>query len=303
MINTQNIGNKELKIILPNTNKALREILDGATKEQLQTLSNGSAKTLGDIINSLFKDTLQNNTQDKILLNLLKNNPTLKNLTDTQTTLKTLLQELPQNTQLKTTLSQFMQNINNIDAKNLQNKLQNSGVFLENKLKNDHSLQHDLKAVLLTAQKEINETSLPNKTDILKHIDKLLLQIDYFQLSSSLANAQTLFIPYEWDMLEDGSLSIKKQNEQQSICDIELTLKKYGSVKLRLGLFEKDQLYITINTQSQELHTLLEENIQQLKQQLFSIGITPKNITFVQNNTQAYESLDKDIGCGFEVSV
>ena len=304
MINTQHSSNTQLKLLVPNTNRALQEVLKSATQEQLQGLTGGS-KTLGDILHSLFSDTLQNNTQEKNLLDLLKNNPTLKNLTNTQTTLKALIKELPTNTQLSTTLKQFTHNIHTINGKDLHTKLQNSGVFLENKLKNDTALQNDLKAVLLTAHKEISDTSsMPNKVEILKHIDKLLLQIDYFQLSSSLSNAPTLFIPYSWEQLKEGSITIRKKKKNHHICDIELTLEEYGEIMLRLGLFENTQLYITITTHSTTLKEMILTHIDLLKTQLKTVGLTPKDISFTTPNTQhSYTTAQKNISCGFEVNV
>jgi hypothetical protein len=295
MINTQNFGYKELKLILPNTNKALAEVLKSATPQQMQTLS--QEKTLESLLQNIFQETLQNNTQDKTLLKLLQNNPTFKSLSNMQESLKSLHVSIPKETQLHQTLSSFLQNIEKIAPDELQNKLENSGILLESKLKNEQEIQNDLKALLLKAQNEITDPK------ILKHIDKILLQIDYYQLSSYLANAQTLFIPYSWDLLEDGHLSIKQTKNEENICDIELTLKEYGSLKIRLGLFEKNQLYITLNAQSKELKTLLEENIDILKKQLINTNLIPKSISFVEEKKSTYNTPEKELRCGFEVNV
>ena len=76
MINVSN--NKKLDIILPNTNKALREVLKSATPKELETITQN--KDLKSIINSLLQESSKNSASDKALLQLLKDNPTLKDL-------------------------------------------------------------------------------------------------------------------------------------------------------------------------------------------------------------------------------
>jgi hypothetical protein len=77
---------KQLSILLPNTNKALSVALKGATKEELMTLS--KSKDLGSILSSLLQKSAQDPAQNATLLNLLKNNPTLKDLGNVTTTFK-----------------------------------------------------------------------------------------------------------------------------------------------------------------------------------------------------------------------
>ena len=303
MIQTHPNADKKLTIVLPHTNKALAEVLQEIPKEQFQQLS--GKRSLDAIIKAIFQDSLSNNADNEALLKLLQNNPTLKNLTDIQTGMKALLKLLPNNTQLTTALESFTQSIQHINATNLQTKLHNSGIFLESKLAHDDTLQKDFKALLLHASQEITNTHLPNKLELLQHIDKLLLQLDYFQLSSHLAHAQTLFIPYAWDALQEGTLSFKQQKNNHTLCDIDLTLTHYGRLKIRLGLFEQNRLYIQIDADSKELQKLMQDNIATLKEQLLHIGITPHSITFIQkrDNTQPYQENTQDIGCGFEVHI
>ena len=73
------------------------------------------------------------------------------------------------------------------------------------------SLQKDMKALLLGLEKEL--TGTVGNTEVLKAVDKLLVQIDYFQLLSHLSNASCLYIPYAWDQLENGNLSFKKSKD------------------------------------------------------------------------------------------
>jgi len=416
--------NKSLNIVLPNTNRALKEALSSATPKELEQLSQG--KDLKSVLDSLLKQSTADNSSDKLLLNLVKNNPTLKSLSNVTPTLKELqssLQKEPTQTPLTQKVQSFLEGVQDIDEKGLQSKLKDSGVFLESKIKNlqtpqqelktllsdlskalessnistvkgvssdikqllesdlfkgvskneilqsektetpllertaqevkkvitnisqrldsnvDKTLQandvlftkntkilidklplyskreqlqpqvqtkelfsNDIKALLLKAQDELtNSTSTPNKQEILKQVDKLLLQIDYHQLVSQLSNATSLYIPYSWDALEDGNISIKNQKDGRFFTDINLTLKDFGALKLRLGLFENKQLNINLSTDSQELKSLLQESISTLRKQLSSVGIDPKEIRFLEDKRSNYDEATQSLNVGFEV--
>jgi Flagellar hook-length control protein FliK len=416
---------KQLSILLPNTNKALAEVLKSASPQELATLTKG--KDLSSILDGLLKQSAQESSQDKALLNLLKNNPTLKDLGSVTSTIKDLHQSLQQDKNplpLEKVLKSFLGDIKNVSEKDLKAKIENSGVFLESKIKNVESpkvelkslmqelsktldasklpnvkeinaqlkqllssdifknisnkelttplkvdmqllseltkktqsvltalnerqnspmdkalskndtlfsketttlldkigllnkpeklqmqtrvqelFSNDLKAVLLKSSEELQNSQHPNKQELLKQMDKLALQIDYFQLSSHLANASSLYVPYSWDALNDGNITIKKAGEDKFFCDIELNLKEYGELKLRLGMFEKNQLNINITTYHQEFKAMIKENLPELRQQLIDIGITPKEIRFLDetNTGNAYDNASRSLDMGFEV--
>ena len=310
MINVTTQTYKNLKLILPNTNKALALALKNANPAELQSLN--QPKDLGTILDSLLKQTLTSNeSQNRVLLDLLKNNPTLKSLSNATTTIKNLLQLLQQDknpTQLEKTLQKFLGNIKDIHPKELQTKLENSGVFLESKIKNMQNPKElfsaDLKAVLLKTQDELNAVATPKNHEILKQIDKLTLQIDYQQLLSHLSNSSSIYIPYAWDKLKDGNINIKKAKDDRYFCDIHLELQEYGEIDLRLAMFEKNQLSINIATENVSLKNLLLQNIKALKKQLSNAGIISKEIRFLEKKSNLYErDFNDDLEMGFEVKV
>ena len=409
------VTNKQLNIIVPNTNKALAEVLKGATPKQLESLSQG--KDLNSLLNTMLKQSAQEPSQDKTLLTLLKNNPTLKELGNVTSTIKdlhTILKQDKEPLPLEKVLKNFMSDLKDMSEKELKTKLQNSGVFLESKIKNatdpklelkslmqefsktmegtklqnvqqlnsqlkdllssnifskeadikalvdlskkvqvlldkfserlasplDKSMSkndvlfskestnllekitnlntpdklqaqtqlkdmfsNDLKAVLLKSKEELNASQHPNKQELLKHMDKLALQIDYYQLSSHLSNSSSLYLPYSWEDLEDGNITLKSTQDDKFFCDIELQLKEHGELKLRLGMFEKNQLNINITAQSKKLKNLIQENMPELKKQLFSVGIRPREIRFLEttNTTSPYGESRENFAMGFEV--
>lgn len=300
-----------LKIILPHTNKALALALKDASSQELQTIS--QTKDLSSILNAILKQTLTaDDTQNRALLELLKNNPTLKSLSNAVPTIKELLLVLKQDknpSALEKTLQNFLSNIKEIHPKELQSKLENSGVFLESKIKN--TLQNkelfasDLKALLLNTQDKLKTSAAHPKTqEALKLIDKLTLQIDYHQILSHLSNAASIYIPYSWNELKDGHINIHKTKEKNSLCDIHLELKEYGVLDLRLALFETNRLNINISTESKELKNLIVENMPRLKKQLINAAITPQEIRFVTESKNSYtDNVDDNLAMGFEVKV
>lgn len=163
----------------------------------------------------------------------------------------------------------------------------------------------DLKAILLQAGDEIKNSSHPNQSEISKQIDKALLQIDYYQLSSHLSNSSSLYLPFSWESLEEGSVHLKKDKNSVFYCDIDLKLKEYGELKLKLALYEENQLSIHIYSESAEFKNIIKENIPVLRSSLIDAQITPKEIRLFDavKKSSPYEVQDGDIELGFEVKV
>ncbi|MBW6488306.1 flagellar hook-length control protein FliK [Sulfurimonas sp.] len=428
--------NKQLGVTLANTNRALAVVLKEATPKEMETILKD--KDLKSVINSMLKGSIQNSESDKALLNLAKNNPTLKDLGNVSNTVKELLNVLKSEKNplpIESALKKFLVDIKELSEPLLKQKLENSGVFLESRLKNaqnpqvelknilislkksiekseipsvkllaqnikemlatptlkeasnsallqapknekavlallakdvenivsklseqlksadiittkgfekqlskadplfsketaalipklshfsavqklsaDESvkeiLSQDLKAVLLKAGEEMAKSPHPNQAEILKHVDKLLLQIDYFQMLSHLSNSSSLYLPFSWDSLEEGSINIKKDKNSVFYCDIDLKLKEYGELKLKLALYEENQINIHIYSDSSEFKEIVKESIASLRSALIESQITPREIrifdTPKKSPISSYETPPQEIDMGFEVKV
>jgi len=193
---------------------------------------------------------------------------------------------------------EIQQTLNKIDTQ-LKNPQQ-----LQEKKQFQEVFQEDLKVNLLQAKEELNKSDLPYKTELLKHIEKLQLQIDYYQMLSHLSNSSALFIPYSFDALKEGKIKLKKSKKGAYFCDIELLLKEYGELTIRLGLFDENELNININCQSEKLHELLTQELPKLKKNLFEAGLYPKDIRFIQQEPlEHYTNTNNEINLGFEAKV
>ena len=314
MIHLNTRADKTLNILLKGTNKALSKLLEDISLQELAKLSK-SPKDLGELLNSFLKNDAGINKQDnQALLTLLKNNPTFKELSNVTTTLKDLQQllqkeRLPFTAKLQDVLSKSLEDIAHIDDKTLKSKLENSGVFLESKLKTlnlsekelKNILSNDLKALVHKTLQELKNSSHTSNPELSSKLDKLALQIDYYQLLSHLSNAPALYLPYSFEGFEEGSISIKKAKKAHYFCDIDLKLKEYGALQMRLGLFEKNQLRINITCESKGLREMLQKNLPVLKEQLFSVGLYPQDISFLDSTATQYDTHHTDIDLGFEV--
>ncbi len=166
-------------------------------------------------------------------------------------------------------------------------------------------LSHDLKSILLKAGDEISKSEHPNQSELLKNIDKLSLQIDYYQLLSHLSNASAIYLPFSWDQLEEGNINLQKDKDEKFYCDIDLKLKEYGDLKVRLVLYEKNQINIQIHSDNRDFKEIVKENIGSLRSALIQSRITPREIRILdatpKKTASPYASSYEKIDVGFEV--
>ncbi|WP_373001422.1 flagellar hook-length control protein FliK [Sulfurimonas sp.] len=170
-------------------------------------------------------------------------------------------------------------------------------------------LANDLKSLLLQTSNEVAKSSHPNQAEILKNLDKLALQIDYYQLMSHLSNSSSLYLPFSWDALEQGNINLKKGEEDKFYCDIELKLKEYGELSLRLVLYEENQINIQIHSDNEEFKKIIKENISSLRSALIEAHITPREIRLLDATKKAptspyeapSEKMSDGINVGFEI--
>ncbi len=185
---------------------------------------------------------------------------------------------------------------------NIPNATQNSNDFL----------QTDMKSLLLQAQEELSGNT--KFTEASKQIDRLLGQIDYYQLLSATSSSNFVYIPFLWDMLEEGSISMKKSDEERYFCEIHLTLKELGNTDLLLSLYDKNSLDITIFSSTDHAKEMIRDNIGSLKRGLNSIDIIPRNIKILDlkeekevteqpSNIYAQNNTVSDINFGVDIKV
>lgn len=272
-----------LNILLPNNNKVLKEVLKEADFKSLEQMIKNSSTSINDVLTELFDDIKNGTKSNTTIENILKNSTIFKDLGSVTNNISTLLENISQDENLskfKPLVENFLKNIKDMDENSLKEQIKNSGIFLESKLSSHEGskISHDMKTILLQIQEEINSKTDTKNSELSKQVDKLLTQIDYYQLNSLATNSNYVYVPFFWDMLEDGTISMKKKDEEKFFCQINLTLKKYGKVDLMLSLYDKNKLDLTIYTQKEEFKTEIRENMQKLKIALNNASLIPVNI-------------------------
>lgn len=309
----------KLSLLLPNQNKVLTEIIKYASPEQLLHLQ--EKNDLKTFLGSLFHDTFTHTKSNSILLDILKNNPSFKNMGNFTNDLKTLLTSLKEEPALTSKLSKlesFLQPVQTADTSLLKEKIANSGIFMESKIATladassevlEENMSRDVKSNLLTLKSALEELDLPNNEKLQMHIDQLITNIDYYQLMSHLESANSLYFPFKWDQLQKGTMTFKKAKGKKFYCEINLTLKEYGEMDLMMGLYEENQLEIQIHTEKPELKKLIQTHLEILRNLLIDTGIAlrilhvheTKDLITPSSTAYAPEAIDNHFG--FETKV
>ncbi|NLN13174.1 MAG: flagellar hook-length control protein FliK [Arcobacter skirrowii] len=274
-----------LNILLSNNQTLLNKILDSSLDSELKSIltnQNSGADVL-KIIKELFLALKDGSKSATNLENLLKNLNFSKELGTLSSNISTLLQNLQSDeslSNLKTPLENFLKNFQNIDDLNLKEQIKNSGVFLENKLLNSskYNFDDDFKANLLKLQEALATKSDAKSIENLKIVNNLLAQVELNQLGSLASNSNFVFIPFFWDMLEDGFIQMKQKEEEKFFCQINLNLKDFGKVDLMLFLYDKNKLDLTIHAQREHFKVAIKENLQTLKKALNSVDLIAVNV-------------------------
>ncbi|MGB6327957.1 MAG: flagellar hook-length control protein FliK [Halarcobacter sp.] len=256
-----------------------------------------------------------------------QNQTTLNQTTLNQTTLnqsaldvKNLLFTLKENiTTITTNQSPLLAQQNIIKIVNqldtiVNNFINNSSFSLQGNEKNpqqQNPLQNDMKTVLLKIQEELGGRTDIKATDTFKQVDKMLMQVEYYQLLSIASNSNSVYIPFIWDMLDDGSLSIKKLDEEKFYCEINLSLKEFGQTQLLLSLYDKNKLDLTIYASKDSFKQAIRENAIKLKQALNKANLIPVNINILNlkeaedkpKEEQQIEVYSQNINLGFGIDI
>ena len=273
-----------------NTTLATKENINTQTKELLSQLKNEitqnpslqNNKTIMPLLENLLKMdnffSKNENISTLISQNSLNNFNNLNsftsnfssNITPLLTNLKDTLENMnPNNLNLQNQVMKFVEKIENI-IKELSNP---------NIQKNEaQNLNEDMKSVLLKMQEELSSKTDSKSQELSKQVDKLLTQIDYQQLLSLSSNSNSVYLPFLWEMLEEGNISMKKAEEDKFYCQINLTLKDFGKVDLMLALYDKNKLDLTVYAQREHFKVAIRDNMQNLKIALNSVDLIPVNI-------------------------
>ncbi|UTJ05449.1 flagellar hook-length control protein FliK [Arcobacter roscoffensis] len=254
----ENLDNLFAKIENPNANT---EVIKTSSLQTSNMPSNQSN------ISSSFPNNFANNLNSLILL--LKESIT--NLTSNQNN--------PNAPAVQNQILEVVDKIESTIKESIQNSNINQAMNLNQTKESSNPLSNDMKSILLQMQDELASKTDQKSQEIFKQVDKMLMQIDYHQLLSMSSNSNYVYVPFLWDMLEEGSIGIKKsKDEEKFYCQIHLTLKDFGKVDLMMGLYDKNKIDITIYAQREHFKEKVRDNLQTLKKSLNKVDLIPVNI-------------------------
>ena len=272
---TENINSaNNIKSLINNQVKELLNQIKQDLTQNQNIIQNKNILTLIDKLISLpdlfsKSEAILNSVQNSNISNFSNNFAT--NLNPLLTALKESLQAInPKNAEIQNQINSLIKKVENIIQEYTNNQLDNP--------KDNQKLDNDFKSILLKMQDEVAQKTDIKSQDSLKTINNLLTQIDMQQLTSLVSNSNFVYIPFFWEMLEDGTVEIKEKEEDKFFCQIKLTLKDFGKIDLMLSMYDENKLDMTIYAQREHFKVTLRDNLQKLKLALNEANIIPMHI-------------------------
>ena len=269
-----NIENTQIKNLINNQVKELLTQIKQDLTQNQNIIQNKNILPLIDKLISLpdlfsKSEAILNSVQNSNISNFSNNFAT--NLNPLLTALKESLQAInPKNIEIQNQINSLIKKVENIIQEYTNNNLDNP--------KDNQKLDNDFKSILLKMQDEVAQKTDIKSQDSLKTINNLLTQIDMQQLTSLVSNSNFVYIPFFWEMLEDGTVEIKQKEEDKFFCQIKLTLKDFGKIDLMLSMYDENKLDMTIYAQREHFKVTLRDNLQKLKLALNEANIIPMHI-------------------------
>ncbi|PRM89431.1 flagellar hook-length control protein FliK [Aliarcobacter cryaerophilus] len=269
-----NIENTNIKSLI---NNQVKELLTQIKQDLTQNQNIVQNKNILPLIDKLISlpdlfsksEAILNSVQNTNISNFSNNFAT--NLNPLLTALKESLQAInPKSTEIQNQINSLIKKVENIIQEYTNNQL--------DKPKDNQKLDNDFKSILLKMEDEVAQKADIKSQDSLKTINNLLSQIDMQQLTSLVSNSNFVYIPFFWEMLEDGSIEIKQKDEDKFFCQIKLTLKDFGKIDLMLSMYDENKIDMTIYAQREHFKVALRDNLQKLKLALNEANIIPMNI-------------------------
>ena len=269
-----NSANNNIKSLINNQVKELLNQIKQDLTQNQNIIQNKNILTLIDkliALPDLFSksEAILNSVQNSNISNFSNNFAT--NLNPLLTALKESLQAInPKNIEIQNQINSLIKKVESIIQEYTNNQLDNP--------KDNQKLDNDFKSILLKMQDEVAQKTDIKSQDSLKTINNLLTQIDMQQLTSLVSNSNFVYIPFFWEMLEDGTVEIKEKEEDKFFCQIKLTLKDFGKIDLMLSMYDENKLDMTIYAQREHFKVTLRDNLQKLKLALNEANIIPMHI-------------------------
>ena len=260
------------KIELKNVNPTVKNEIVLNLKELAQQAKNNLLNTNSLNINKsilIIQDQVENIKSD----NLGEIKAEIKKL-DTQ--IKALISE--KNPEIRVLLNKEMIQ----ETSKIIDTLKNGNLpdLLKNNITTMKNISNDVKNIMLQ-MKEIIEQANNSETvskELKTSVDKVLSQIDYYQISSYSSNSNHGYLSFLQDELNDADIKFSNTNNEEFSCLIHLSLKEKGDLKILLQLDNNKNLNIDIGVEQTEFKEIIQNALQKLRLQITSLGLSVLNL-------------------------
>ncbi len=272
---------QDIKTVLSKIKEHIQEFDKSISKQTTQSTSLPIKQTiLSDIKNSvlLIQDKLENikaNIPDTIKAELKSE------IGKVLEQIKSVVQD---KIEFKSTV--VLKDIESL-VKNIENKLIKLDInqSTNNSILNSKTtVTNDLKAILLQVEEHFESKSIEIPKDIKAQIEKIQTQIEFYQLLSYTTTSNYTFLPFSWEELDDADIKFSSQKKDSFSCQINLSLKEYGELKVLLQLDNQNKLTIDIGTESFSLKQTIQQNLQKLRVGINSVGLMLQNLNVFDTN-------------------
>ena len=291
-INTllQNLTNLEVKIpSLQTTNfptvksdiiTTIKELFVNL-KEQITNKSFTEIKNIFTLIESKITPLVEQNITAKSIKNDLSNTLELfKSVTtDSASKQQTVLQNILSSSQV------FQSKIDTLPQ-----------VLFENNLSKTANFINDLKMTSAVIEEFIRNSNEPATKELKTIIDKINTQIDFYQLLSYSTNSTHTYLSFLQDGIEDADIRFNKNSENSFSCQINLTLKEHGDLKILMILDNKKNITINIGLEQEKFKTTVQENLQKLRMGINNIDLLIQSLNIFSINSSEQTSIQNSYG-------
>lgn len=185
---------------------------------------------------------------------------------------------------------------NNMEKSLSKIEINNNGSIF-NSLKQNSALDaksivtNDLKATILQIEKQILDSKEKVPKELKMQIERVNNQIEYYQLLSCSSNTTHTFLPFQWDELDDADIKFNKKDTNIISCQINLSLKNKGDIKVLLQLENSKNITIDIGVEKKEFQELISNNLQKIRVGISKIGLILQtiNIFSIRKHNESYQ--------------
>lgn len=196
-------------------------------------------------------------------------------------------------------LERIMPEIEKLSSELLRKSVEDSGILFETKLKRAVQEQDlsgtserlkillssgDQKLELFRLKEALHTTELTGAlqragikpAEVAGMVDKLIRNVEFFQLTSQVNDAIYTFLPLTWQELKEGELSFKKGRDNRGesyTCEINLDLEPAGKLSVAVTLHE-NSFYLSFYAADQKIKDLISKGKDLLEQRFREAGMS-----------------------------